>query len=96
MKFLKLMYDMDKAINKWLEKHPYKTCFYAISYVALTFFVFTRHIWWLSYLFMLGPMAEVLVTMVCSSIYLVKIGYKPPRCEKCGQVLPENMRHDEP
>jgi hypothetical protein len=88
MKFLEQMHKWERGIEYWMTDHPWKSTLYAIT--LLTICLCTMH-----YSVVLAFMPVLvfgvvsIFIMFCSTLYLVRLGYQPERCDKCGHVLPE-------
>lgn len=88
MNILKALHQANEAIEHWMRTHPWRTIIYMLLAVAA--FIATFHVApTLCMVIFFTYMVSTLVIMVGSGTYLSKIGYQPPRCDKCGHVLPE-------
>jgi len=92
MKFLKLMNDWHNAINKWMYVNPWLTVLYAIlfSICLICIWHFVSQI--LMMVIFLTYVLLITVMLVADTAYLVKSGYQPPRCDKCGHILDDEER----
>ena len=90
MKFLNFMHTFERAVNAWMSHHPWLTILFSVLFLGALMVLWETVSVLLATIIFIGYMALNIVVMFCSAFYLVKSGYKPPCCEKCGQVLPED------
>jgi hypothetical protein len=86
------MHDLYWQINAWMTKHPGLTALYTFSYLAALLVCWHFVSQWLTMILFFAFGGGNVFIMLCDTIYLIKSNYQPPRCEKCGQVLPEERQ----
>lgn len=78
------------AINKWMYANKWKT-----SAIAALNVVFAIVVMRYSPIVAIIPSAIAMLTvsilLLLSTAYLIKSGYKPKFCDKCGHVLPDDQ-----
>lgn len=88
MKFLERMHNLNQAIEKWMFSHPWECTFITAGLITLCLFTMRYSITLAFIPILLNGIACVFL-MTCDTIFMVKSGYKPARCDKCGHVLSE-------
>jgi hypothetical protein len=88
MNFLKYMHELHDKINWVITLHPWKTALAIAVIVGL--FLYNIHF---AAIIMILWMAFTVFMIGCDAVYIIKSGYKPECCDKCGQSLPEKRPH---
>lgn len=86
MNFLEGVHNFHKTINKWLGKNMGK--FFLVFFLILLVSIHFRVTIYLVFLISIIGIAMLFI-MICDVIYLIRSGYQPPRCDKCGHILPD-------
>lgn len=88
MNILKALHQANEAIENWMYAHPWRTIVYMCLAVAA--FLAMWHVApTLCMVVFFAYMVSTLAIMIGSETYLAKTNYQPPRCDKCGHVLPK-------